>query len=305
MRSQKEQAYAKINSFLAVTGRRPDGYHTLLSHMQAVSLCDELTVTWTPCRQEAYHLSLSCTDSDLACDESNLVCRAAKMMLDTVSERGVDVGGQWSFHLQKNIPMAAGLGGGSADAAATIRAINALVGEVLTMRQLCELGARIGADVPFCVCSARGAMTAQGIGEQLTAAPPLPEHAYLVIAVHGQGVSTPWAYRQVDELGTDSSEAERYAAFLEAVRHGDLATMQNKGVNCFEAAVIPHRPAVAAVMQLMRACGAPFVRMSGSGPSVVAAFEGEREATECLERLRSEGIWASACRPVADYLPVL
>lgn len=298
MRTVTVNAYAKINSFLAVTGRRPDGYHTLLSHMQAVSLCDELTAIWTPEEGYAHTISLSCDDSRLACDESNLICRAAREILDVLTEQRVAVGGSWKFYLKKKIPMAAGLGGGSADAAAALRAVNALAGEVLSMDELCRIGVRIGADVPFCLRCEKGGLTAQGIGERLTGAPSFPAFAHLIIAVHGEGVSTPWAYRRLDERGSCGENVqERYASFLEALQMGDLAAMEEKGVNHFEDVVIPERAAVAGIMRMMKECGAPFVRMSGSGPSVVAAFDNKALADACLARLQKEGVWAHYARP--------
>lgn len=292
-------AYAKINPYLEVTGRREDGYHTLLSHMQAVSLHDVLSLRWLPNDKNEYAITLTCDDGRVPCDDTNLVCRAARALLEVLRENGESVGGSWSFELQKNIPMAAGLAGGSADAAAALHAVNQLMGNALTLDELCEIGVRIGADVPFCLCCARGAMTARGIGEHLTQAPSLPTHIHLVIVCHGEGVSTPWAYRQLDEQGIlDATRAEEdYRCFVDTLQSGDLTALDRVSSNCFERVVIPERAAVQYVMARMRALGSPFVRMSGSGPSVVAAFERERDALACAELLSREGIKPNVCRP--------
>lgn len=299
------KAYAKINPYLAVTGRSEDGYHTILSHMQAVSLCDELSIAWTAAADAPFSIRMTCSDASLACDDTNLVCRAAKALAIAAEQKGCAVGGELSVHLQKNIPMAAGLAGGSADAAATLRAFNALLGHPLDTDEMCEIAVRLGADIPFCVrCTEHGAMTARGIGEVLTYAPTLPSSAHLVIACHGEGVSTPWAYRKLDELGTpDADTTERaYADFLAALEHGDLAAPAVHSHNCFERAVLPEREAVGMLMETMTACGAVFARMSGSGPSVVGYFDGECAAQHCARQLTQRGIRAYCCQPISPKI---
>ena len=290
-----EQAYAKINPYLAVTARREDGYHTILSHMQAVTLCDTLDLTW----QEEVggpQVILTCDDARLPCDDTNLVVRAAKALLATTKARGC-----LTVSLQKRIPMAAGLAGGSADAAATLRGLNTLLGNPLTVEQLCEIASRLGADIPFCVrCTGAPAMTADGIGEILTPARSLPAHTYLVIACEGEGVSTPWAYRRLDEIGlAPKAEAERaYDAFSKALDTGDLARVAETGYNAFEEAVLPERPVAKALLEEMSAQGAILARMSGSGPSIVGYFDNEHAAASCVATLAGKGIVAHLCRPL-------
>ena len=296
------KAYAKINPYLAVTGRREDGYHTILSHMQAVSLCDELSLAWTAAADAPFSVRLTCSDAALACDDSNLVCRAAKALAIAAEQKGCAVGGELTVHLQKNIPMAAGLAGGSADAAATLRAFNALLGHPLDTDELCEIAVLLGADIPFCIrCIEHGAMTARGIGEVLTSAPTLPSSAHLVIACHGEGVSTPWAYRKLDELGMpDADTTERTCAdFLAALERGDLAALASHSHNCFERVVLPEREAVGMLMNAMTTYGAVFARMSGSGPSVVGYFDSECAAKDCARQLAQQGVRAYCCQPMS------
>ena len=195
------KAHAKINTFLEVTGRREDGYHTLISHMQAVTLFDTLNLTWSERLLQHPVIEIACDRTELPCDSSNLIYRATNTLLLALENAGIAVGGRWSFSLEKRIPMAAGLAGGSADAAAALRMVNQLLGAPMTTEQLCEVGATIGADVPFCLRCNEGAMTARGIGEQLARTPDLPRQAWLVIVCHGEGVSTPWAFRRLDEVG--------------------------------------------------------------------------------------------------------
>lgn len=290
-----ERAYAKINPYLAVTGKLDNGYHTILSHMQAITLCDVLDMTWAP-GTEAATVTLACDDARLPCDDTNLVVRAAKALLSRV-----DVRGHLTVSLQKRIPMAAGLAGGSADAAATLRGLNTLLGSPLTLAQLCEVGARLGADIPFCLMSeAHPAMRAEGIGEILTPASPLPPHTHLVIACEGEGVSTPWAYRRLDELDLAAKEEAQtaYAAFEDALALGDLSRIGEASHNDFEKVVLPERPVAAGLLDDVKACGATFARMSGSGPSVVGYFEDENTAVSCVQKLAQKGMMAHLCRPL-------
>jgi 4-diphosphocytidyl-2-C-methyl-D-erythritol kinase len=291
-----ERAYAKINPYLSVTGRREDGYHTILSHMQAVTLCDTLDMTWEQDEAGEVIVRLTCDDPRLPCDDTNLVVRAAKALLFSVGASG-----SLTVNLQKCIPMAAGLAGGSADAAATLRGLNTLLGTPLTIEELCQIGAKLGADIPFCLrCTEMPAMTARGIGEILTPALPLPGHAYLVIACEGEGVSTPWAYRRLDEVGLATcEEAERaYAAFGEALAAGELTGIGHEAYNCFEDVVLPERPVAVSLLAEMAAGGAVFALMSGSGPSVVGYFEDENTAASCVAQLAKKGVVAHLCRPL-------
>jgi len=295
-------AYAKINTYLAVTGVRPNGYHTLLSHMQAVSLQDTLTLYWQRGEGDKIEIHLSCDRPDVPTDEHNLICRAARALFAALTDLGHVYGGCLEVHLEKQIPMAAGLGGGSADAAATLCGLNDLLGHPFSTDALCEIGVKLGADIPFCVRSITGdgaSMTARGIGEVLEAAPGLLPTWYLVVACHGEGVSTPWAYRRLDEEGVVDADAESsYQTFLSALISGVPAQLANASYNCFERVVLSARSAVQDLMDAMTQAGATLVRMSGSGPSVFGVFELESDAQQCVDALKQKGIPAHLCRPL-------
>ena len=301
-KTRRVSAYAKINTYLAVTGTRPDGYHTLLSHMQAVSLRDTLELQWQSGEGNEIDLHLHCDQPDVPTDASNLICRAARAFFEVLADKGSVHGGSLDVHLEKRIPMAAGLGGGSADAAATLCGLNDLLDRPLCTDRLCEIGVKLGADVPFCIRSVAGeatSMTARGIGEELEVAPGLLPAWHLVIACHGEGVSTPWAYRRLDEEGISDAHAEQaYQVFLSAMREGKTAQIAKASYNCFESVVLLERPAAQGLMDAMKQAGASLVRMSGSGPSVFGLFESKGDAKKCVETLHQKGIEAHLCHPL-------
>ena len=186
----KMRAYAKINLFLDVVGKRPDGYHDIISVMQKINLFDEVTVT--PREGEGDILIRMSTD-EVACDSSNLAYRAARLFFNAIGMTpwGLEI------HIEKNIPIAAGLAGGSADAAAVLTCLNQMYRNPLSPQQLQAIGRTIGADVPFCLAE-EGAMLTEGIGDVMTPISPLPP-CYLLLCTPKVGVSTPKAYQKLDE----------------------------------------------------------------------------------------------------------
>ena len=181
------QACAKINLFLDITDRRPDGYHSLNSVMQQINLADTLTLTLGG-RGNA--ITLTTDHGALECDEHNLIWRAARAFFECLGESR-----DLTVHLTKRIPMQAGLGGGSADCAAALRGLNSLCGDPFTVEELCTMGASLGADVPFCVLG--GTARAEGIGEVLTPLSPMPDCA-VVVAMGRETMPTPAAFRALD-----------------------------------------------------------------------------------------------------------
>ncbi len=284
-----EHAHAKINLSLDVTAKRPDGYHELLSVMQTVSLCDTLTVTRV---EKGYTLD---TGGVLDAGESNLVTRAVKGYFAASQEPfGVAV------KLEKRIPMQAGLGGGSADAAATLRALNALDGNRFTTHELCRIACAIGADVPFCVVG--GTQICRGIGEQMEAV-ALNVRAYVVIAMRGEGVSTPEAFAALDARYDDFREIcdaakVRLAAIRHAMREGTLSTLAPLLYDRFEDVIEPMRPDVAALKRELVEKGALHAQMSGSGPAVFGLFEREEDAQRAAAYLTARGATAFACEMI-------
>ncbi len=282
-----EIAHAKINLYLDVVGRRADGYHELVTVMQSVSLSDTLTAE----REEGEGLSLT-TDAALDTGESNLVIRAARAYFKrTAQPFGV------RFSLQKNIPMAAGLGGGSADAAAALRALNRLDGNRYPLSVLCEIGATVGADVPFCVEG--GTRLCGGIGE-ITEPLKSRLQGSLVVAIGGEGVFTPWAFAELDRLRGSSFAAEGDIAALRcAVEGGDLAAAASHFYNELEEVILPARPMVGRIKETLYQNGAVAAMMSGSGPSVFGLFREEREAAAASSALLAIGARAFVCKPLA------
>lgn len=294
-----ERANAKINLFLEVTSRRPDGYHIIDGIMQSVTLADTVTVSWEPSDRTEVTLRAPGAAPGMPTDMTNLACRAAAGFLASAGRTGIV-----EILLEKRIPMAAGLAGGSSDAAAVLRALNRLTGTPLTDGELCAVASGLGADVPFCVRG--GAMRTQGIGELLTPVPCL-SGCRVVIACAGEGVSTPWAYRRLDELYADFRVPRAVDAGVNALirvlREQDPVRAAGEMRNLFEEAVVPERPFVARIRERMIRCGAIRAMMSGSGPSVFGIFQKEDDGAENTVRaLTDEGIPAWLCVPAAEEL---
>ena len=292
MTSIVEYGYAKINLHLDITGRRDDGYHEVETVMQSISLCDTVTVS---ARDDAV-IVLTCDKAGVPTDESNLAVRAAKLYMDAIGEwHGLDI------DIQKNIPMAAGMAGGSADAAATLRAVNRLFGERLDEKALCALGAALGADVPFCIVG--GTAYADGRGDRLHAFAPMPD-CFLVAACGTEGVSTPWAYRLLDMTYSDFDGTcytpHTTEALADAVQRQDLCAVAGAIYNVFEAPVLAERPEARDIRTTMLAGGALGAMMSGSGPSVFGMFDDEEKARSAAKKLAEKGYFSTVCRPVGS-----
>jgi 4-diphosphocytidyl-2-C-methyl-D-erythritol kinase len=249
------RGYAKINLTLDITSRRTDGYHLLRSVMQSVSLYDTLLV-----RRENEGIRLYCDDPMLPCDKSNTVVRAANIFYD---KTGVKSGVQFDLH--KGIPYEAGLGSGSAAAAAALSGLNVLYGNPLSIDQLISIGEKVGADVPFALTG--GTCLAEGIGEKLTSLPPLP-NCKILIAKPRTGISTKNAFLKFDEL--PSHEQPDNHAMVHALCNSDLQAACKHIKNVLEQ-VCP-LPEVFLLKSLMLRAGALGAGMSGSGSSVFGIF---------------------------------
>lgn len=257
------RAYAKINWSLSVRGMRPDGYHELDMLMQRIELCDELVF------ERARRITLEVDGQRLPGGDRNLVTRAAQALNDAL---GKHMGAH--ITLKKRIPARAGLGGGSADCAAALLALNKLWNLRLPIKTLTQLGLRLGADVPFCLQN--GLCRAQGVGEILTPMPDAPSIP-LVMLTPGGGLSTPSVFRAWDACGRPSTDADIPALAL-ALAEGDLARAQLLSHNDLETPAIQLMPEIRSWKERLRALGAPCVRMSGSGSTVFAAFNNAADA---------------------------
>ncbi len=282
-----EQTYfcpAKINLFLEVEGLRPDGYHDIDSVMQAIALCDTVTVRLTPGHGR---IVLICNRPDLPTDGGNIAYRAAEAYLAEARIGGYDV----FVEIEKKIPLAAGMAGGSTDAAGVLRAMQEMLG-ALSEDALYALARRLGADVPFCLRS--GCCRTEGIGEVLTPYPPLTRDAIVVVAKKGEGVSTKEAYKQMDLPRQRRSSASMLRA-LERQDGGEIAALLYNG---FESVILPIRPLAAHAKQVMIEEGAAGALMSGSGPSVFGIFFDWDDAERVFCRLQGEGYETFLVHPV-------
>lgn len=254
----EETAPAKINLFLSVGGKRPDGYHEIVSLMETVTLSDRLTVSVGDGVLPGIKLSIS-GKYPVPEDRTNLVIRATEAFFARI-ERSFDL----SIRLEKNIPTEAGLGGGSADAAATLRALNAIAGTPLSADDLLDLAASVGADVAFCLYG--GTAICTGIGEKIE---PIgkPAHRYYVVVKGADRVSTPAAYRALDGIGARKTAAPTRDELIALARGADVRLF-----NDFEAAVFPVCPGIAGIKARLLSLGAKSALMSGSGAAVFGLF---------------------------------
>lgn len=277
----KINANAKINLTLDILGVREDGFHALRSVMVPVTLCDELVI------EKSESLVFDCNIKEL-CTTDNLCVRAAKLFFATL---GTD--NSASIYLKKNIPFPAGLGGGSADAAAVLKGLNELYGNQLDRKLLFSLAERLGSDVPLCLLGS--AALCEGRGEELTPLSNLPT-LDLVIAIGKSRLSTPEVYRRYDAAKLPvRNDSER---FISALASGSCELASLLG-NAFEPVTDILAPETKLLREEMLTSGALNARLSGSGPSVYGVFKNESEAQLAAEKLKNMGYFAISCRTIA------
>ena len=261
------KANAKINLTLDILGKRADGYHEVAMVMQSVGLHDTIRL-----EKAERGIALTIDRPDLAADETNLAWRAARLMMDVHSiQSGVRI------DIVKRIPIAAGLAGGSADAAAVLRGLDALFGLGLSNEALCELGARIGSDVPFCIQG--GTMLATGRGEVLRRLPDMPA-AWVVLVKPPVAVSTAWAYQSYD--AAPALVHPDNTAMLAAIAEGDLDGIGRQLGNVLETVTVKKYEEISRIRQRMLEAGALAAMMSGSGPTVFALARDEAAARQIV-----------------------
>ena len=276
-------APAKLNLTLDILGGLPGGYHALDSVMLAVDLCDTLTLART-----GDGVCFSCSDPALPRDGDNLVLKAADAFFD---HTGILPGGL-TLSLVKRIPAQAGMGGGSADAAAALIGLNHLYSAGLDQKSLAEIGLGVGSDLPFCLMG--GAARAKGRGERLTPLPPPPESAVFLIAKPLEGMSTRLAFEAYDRQAC--KPAPRTEEMVAALSSGRLEAVGPAVSNGFEKAL--PLPAVAEIKAIMRECQCLGAAMTGSGTAVFGLFPDEESALPCLARLQSRFPFACLARAV-------
>lgn len=270
-----ERAYAKVNLGLDVLRRLPNGYHELNMVMQTIDLFDELTLE----KAESGIKVFTGLDA-LPGDESNLIYKAAKAILETYSiDGGVEI------KLLKRIPMAAGMAGGSADAAATLRGINRLYDMNLSEEDLCKIGVKIGADVPYCIMM--GTCQSRGIGEILDRLPSISQ-AKVLIAKPDLDVSTKWVYEnlKLDET-TKHPDMDK---IVSAIKAGELNSMCAELNNVLESVTVQKYPVIHQLKMIMNNNGATVSLMSGSGPTVFGIFMEEDSIDKAYEAIKESGL---------------
>lgn len=293
MRAVKEKANAKINLYLDVISKRDDGFHDIKSVMHSVSLSDEITVTFTPSNVTSVKLVLK-GGKFVPTDDKNIAVKAAYLYLDKAKATG-DI----CIILDKKIPIAAGLAGGSSDAAATLRAMNKIFGKMFSFRALLKMAEELGSDVPYCL---RGKTAlCEGRGEIIT---PLSESLKLnvVIAIANEHIATPMAYADLDKMYSSfdgsvfGDSCKYYKELNEWISCGK--SPESNLYNIFESVVLPICPGASRIKKRLLELGAKYALMCGSGPSVFGVFSTESDAIRARDILVSEKITAFSAKTV-------
>lgn len=266
------RALAKINLGLDILGKREDGYHEVKMIMQTIQMYDVLELH----KKKEPGISLTVNVPFIPTDERNLVYRAAAMLME---EFHVQEG--LSIRLDKFIPVAAGMAGGSSDAAAAMIGVNRLFQLGLSVKDLMERGVKIGADVPYCLL--RGTALAEGIGDKLRALPACPD-CYVLIGKPGISVSTKFVYENL--RANELKSHPRIDEMLDAIQWHNLYKMADLMENVLETVTIPQYPIIAEIKNHMKEHGALNAMMSGSGPTVFGLFDDKVLAEHACEALR-------------------
>lgn len=275
MDSIRLKARAKINLGLDVLGKREDGYHEVRMVMQTIGIYDRLILTKIPEEE----IRITSNLAFLPVNENNLIYKAIKLLKDEYHFPG-----GVSVDLNKFIPVAAGMAGGSTDAASTMFGVNRLFGLNLSMGKMMELGVRLGADVPYCVM--RGTALAEGIGEKLTRITPVP-HMWILIAKPQINVSTRLVYEQLDMGGIQKHPD--IDGIIRAIEAQDVVRIAQSMGNVLENLTVPLYPVIETIKQDMLSHGAINAMMSGSGPTVFGIFPDEQTTLACQAFLKKKG----------------
>ena len=279
----KVKAYAKINLMLDIVNRRNDGYHDLFMIMQSVGVYDTVTVT----ENKSKSISISCNIDSIPLDSRNIAYKAAEAFFAATKKKNKGI----NIDIVKRIPHAAGLAGGSADGAAVIIALNKIYKTNLSDDELCRIGVKIGADVPFCLTG--GTLLAQGIGDVLNKVKPL-RRCYIVLAKPDFDVNTGYAYKQFDTCGKTHTPDK--LGMLCAMQSRDLDAKRTKMENVFEQFIeVPNR---INIKEVIKNNGAKGFCMSGSGPTVFGIFDDKEKAQKAAAELKDFAKDIVICTPV-------
>lgn len=276
MAQLKVKAYAKINIGLDVRRRLENGYHEVDMIMQTISLYDELL--FEPQPQPG--IIIAANKEELPVDQNNLIYQAADLLFKEFEiKKGINI------KLNKKIPIAAGMAGGSSDAAAVFWAVNHLFDLNLSLTQLQQRAVALGADIPYCL--AGGAMRAQGIGEVLSAAPKMPD-CFILVAKPAVGVSTKWVYENLH-----ANKLEKHPdidGMLAAMEQRSLSVLANKMENVLETVTKTKYPVIRQIEEIMEKAGALKAMMSGSGPTVFGIFDKQEQAKKAFDFVKKSSL---------------
>ena len=268
----KINAHAKINLTLDVVNRRDDGYHNVKMVMQQIELCD--VVDTKLCESG---ITITCDNPFVPCNEKNIAYKAVKAFLD-YSKENVGV----SIDIQKNIPVCAGLAGGSTNASAVIIALNKLLNKNYSTQTLMDISAPLGADVPFCIMG--GCALAEDIGTKLTRLPNYKKTRILLVKPP-IGVSTPWAYKSLNLASVTHPDVDK---FISLYTNGDYTKSYEYMGNVLESVTLSKYNEISVIKKELMSMGALFSMMSGSGPTVFGIFDDEEKAKNCEKYFKSK-----------------
>lgn len=275
MNTLKLEAYAKVNLGLDVVRRLENGYHEVKMVMQTVGIGDTLTLT-----KQAQGITVTTDSGEIPADENNLVYKVAKLLIETYAiEEGIHI------HLEKRIPVAAGMAGGSTDAAAVFKGMNTLFALELSTEELQKMAVKLGADIPYCIIG--GTALAEGIGEKLTILPDAPD-AFLLVAKPDINVSTKYVYENLNLPGL--KRHPDIDGMVEAIRDGDLEGIIDRMDNVLQSVTETKYPIISQLKHFMEENGARKALMSGSGPTVFGIFGNEADAVAAAEKLAEKNM---------------
>ena len=287
----KKKAYGKINLFLDIEERRNDGYHNIMSVMQTVDWCDTVSVS----KNNDPEIKVISSNSGIPCDSSNIAYKVAKVFFEKLG-----IAPAVTIEIEKNIPIAAGMAGGSADGAATLEALNELFDSPFSQKDLILMSQNIGADIPFCLV--KGTKLISGIGEIIeNIEGSFPECFILFAKPNNFNISTPAAYRELDSVYRNfvgySYEKNKLENLLMGIREENIEKITASMYNIFEKTQSAIDADVATIKSTMLKYGALGAMMSGSGPSVFGIFSDEAKANSACEFFKRNNIIARSCRP--------
>ncbi|MDW7655611.1 MAG: 4-(cytidine 5'-diphospho)-2-C-methyl-D-erythritol kinase [Bacillota bacterium] len=291
-------APAKINLSLDIVGKRSDGYHLLSTVMQSVDLADFVTLRLSSTGSGPVRIVLTCDQAALPLDDTNTAQKAAVLFMSHEALQAfADSGILLEIHLQKNIPVAAGLAGGSTDAAAVLFGLSQLIPNRLSSREVDKIALQTGADVPFCLHG--GTMLCEGIGEILTRLPPWKDLSVL-LCCPDQPLLTAHVFAAYNE--SESSDRPETDAVLAAIRNQDLAVLAACTANVLEPVSLNLLPELAIIKKQIMASGAKMAQMSGSGPTVFGLYGSHENCQDAADILRDvlPQIRLFSCRSLAE-----